>query len=133
MPKDRITRQRRGKNASNGYARRFPRPRYVVEDLDTFKTIIMGLRESALKELEELQTGAPPFAHGGQEQLTFPQTELVEQLNAALARIKEREYGCCEQCGIPIDKMRLMAVPHTRRCFACNGAVKPGVHRFHSN
>ncbi len=107
--------------------KRFHKPRYVSEDLDVYKALILGLREEALKELEILQTSGPT------NQQASHQAELVEQLNAALERIKQREYGCCEQCGLLIDKMRLMAVPHTRRCFACNTVVKPAIHRFHSN
>lgn len=132
MSNDRRTRRglRKNKGGRTLLPRRFHKPRYVTEDLDTYKTLIIGLREEALKELEILQTSGPT---NQQEQLASHQAELVEQLNAALERIKQREYGCCEQCGLLIDKMRLMAVPHTRRCFACNGDIKAGVHRFLSN
>ena len=128
MPNDRMTRRSRRKNTGGKtlVPRRFHRPRYVTEDLDTYKVLILGLREEAMKELEGLKTSSPTK----QEQLASHQAELVEQLNAALERIKQHEYGCCDQCGLLIDKMRLMAVPHTRRCFACNGDTKTGVHRF---
>ncbi len=126
MPNGRMT--RRGRRKSTGGRTLLPRgyhkPRYVTEDLDTYKALVLGLREEVMKELEALQTSSPT------NQQANHQAELVVQLNAALERIKQHEYGCCEQCGLLIDKMRLMAVPHTRRCYACNGDIKAGAHRF---
>lgn len=132
MSNNRTTRRglRRKASGRTLLPRSFHKPQYVTEDLDTYKALIIGLREEALKELESMQTSGPA---NKQEQLASHQAELVGQLNAALERIKQREYGCCEQCGLLIDKMRLMAVPHTRRCFACNGDIKTGARHFLSN
>jgi DnaK suppressor protein len=42
--------------------------------------------------------------------------ELVEQ---ALARIKARKYGMCEECGGVISKKRLEAIPFAPMCIRC--------------
>ena len=44
---------------------------------------------------------------------------ILEQVEAALERIKAGMYGTCEQCGRTIDMQRLQAVPYTSRCIEC--------------
>ena len=43
---------------------------------------------------------------------------LVET-EAALTRLQTGEYGVCEDCAAKIDPKRLRALPHARRCVAC--------------
>lgn len=38
----------------------------------------------------------------------------LEEVEAALARIREGTYGVCEETGRPIDEVRLLAIPWTR-------------------
>ncbi len=40
------------------------------------------------------------------------QEKFIQQLQAALARIKNRTYGICRVTGAPISKERLRIVPH---------------------
>lgn len=49
---------------------------------------------------------------------------LIEEINLALARIEERRFGKCEQCGHPIDRTRLAALPYTRHCIGCARRVE---------
>ncbi len=42
--------------------------------------------------------------------------ELVEQ---ALAKIRDRKYGVCDECGGVIAKKRLEAIPFAPRCIRC--------------
>jgi DnaK suppressor protein len=44
---------------------------------------------------------------------------LVEEIQAALGRIDDGNYGDCEVCGEPIDLARLEALPIARRCVRC--------------
>ena len=44
-----------------------------------------------------------------------------QQVDAALRRIDEDEYGDCENCGDPIDPRRLEARPEAPLCVACQG------------
>jgi RNA polymerase-binding transcription factor DksA len=57
-----------------------------------------------------------------QEQtLSFIQSDNVtlDLIEEALARIKAGTYGVCEDCGCPIPKVRLNALPYTASCVRC--------------
>lgn len=43
----------------------------------------------------------------------------LEQLLAARRRIEDHSYGSCLDCGEPVDLRRLMALPCTPYCTAC--------------
>lgn len=45
--------------------------------------------------------------------------EKLQNINAALKRIKDGEYGECDDCGEDIDIERLMAMPFARLCLDC--------------
>jgi DnaK suppressor protein len=49
--------------------------------------------------------------------------DLVEQ---ALARIRDRTYGVCEECGGVIAKKRLEAIPFAPRCIRCAEKLESG-------
>ena len=44
---------------------------------------------------------------------------LLYHIDEALRRIQGKTYGNCHQCGDPIAKTRLEAVPHARLCINC--------------
>lgn len=44
---------------------------------------------------------------------------LLNEVEAALARLDESTFGVCEGCGEPIAERRLRALPWTRTCLAC--------------
>ncbi|HLJ15622.1 MAG TPA: TraR/DksA C4-type zinc finger protein [Bryobacteraceae bacterium] len=43
----------------------------------------------------------------------------LNEIESALARIKEGEYGVCASCGVAIPKARLEALPWARVCVNC--------------
>ena len=45
--------------------------------------------------------------------------ETLDQIRDALGRIDAGRYGRCEECGAPIAKPRLQALPYTRYCIEC--------------
>lgn len=45
--------------------------------------------------------------------------EVLEQIDAALQRIKDGTYGRCEECSLGIPKARLDAIPYTSLCVKC--------------
>ena len=47
---------------------------------------------------------------------------MLDQIEAALKRIKQGTYGLCERCRNPIPKARLDAIPYTRYCLACQSS-----------
>jgi len=44
---------------------------------------------------------------------------FLHHLEEALIRVKEKDYGLCQECGDEIDLERLKAVPHARLCIKC--------------
>lgn len=43
-------------------------------------------------------------------------------MDRALKKIDAGTYGMCEDCGQPIDPVRLEALPHTVNCLVCSSA-----------
>lgn len=43
----------------------------------------------------------------------------LDAIAAALDRIEDGVYGTCEECGKPIRKSRLNAIPYTAMCIKC--------------
>ena len=43
----------------------------------------------------------------------------IRQIDAALARIKDKEYGYCVECGEEIKPKRLALYPAASRCLEC--------------
>jgi RNA polymerase-binding transcription factor DksA len=60
---------------------------------------------------------------GFEEELTLDllesEEQLIEEVNAALARLDEGTFGRCEACRQPIPRARLRAIPYARCCVAC--------------
>jgi RNA polymerase-binding transcription factor DksA len=44
------------------------------------------------------------------------QQGTLDQIHEALARIEAGTFGLCVDCGQPIAKPRLQAIPYTSRC-----------------
>lgn len=51
--------------------------------------------------------------------LAANEQKLLYEIEDALKKIDEGEYGFCESCKKPISKTRLKAVPYARFCLAC--------------
>jgi RNA polymerase-binding protein DksA len=58
---------------------------------------------------------------GLDEQVILAQNEqaLLEEVEAALLRIENGDYGCCQQCGLAIPAERLDALPQSATCVQC--------------
>jgi DnaK suppressor protein len=52
--------------------------------------------------------------------------EVLEQVDAALARIEDGTYGQCEECGHAIAKARLDAIPYAALCVKCASRQEAG-------
>ena len=52
-------------------------------------------------------------------QLASSERELLLQIDEALKRIEDGEYGYCISCKAKIAKTRLKAIPYTPHCLKC--------------
>ena len=50
----------------------------------------------------------------------------IDEIDFAVIAIDKKLYGACENCGQPIPKARLRALPYARLCVACKSG---GLHR----
>ena len=48
----------------------------------------------------------------------------LREVEAALARLHEPEFGLCEDCSVEVPFSRLLANPAARRCVACQAHVE---------
>lgn len=60
--------------------------------------------------------------------LSLMQSEggTLGQIEAALERIEDGEYGQCEECGARIPKTRLNALPYATMCVKCASRLEDG-------
>jgi DnaK suppressor protein len=71
------------------------------------------------------------FAEKSHEEWLFIQrnsldTELLRETEAALTRLRDGTYGTCQDCGMPVSRKRLEAVPWTRYCVSCQERHQSG-------
>jgi DnaK suppressor protein len=53
--------------------------------------------------------------------------QLLQMVEAALARLREGSFGECISCGKEINAKRLEAVPWTRHCIECQEKLEQGI------
>ncbi|MGE5280381.1 MAG: TraR/DksA family transcriptional regulator [Deltaproteobacteria bacterium] len=51
--------------------------------------------------------------------LASKERQVLQEINHALRKIEDGEFGMCEECEKPITKVRLRAVPHAMLCLKC--------------
>jgi DnaK suppressor protein len=56
---------------------------------------------------------------GEAEALAGELRDTLDEVEAALARLREGTYGACEACSQPIATARLEAMPAARLCISC--------------
>ena len=103
-------------------------------DLKTISAELSAEREVLVAKLAELSTGAtthggydPNFADSsaviaerGEAETPYANlSQLLEDVEAALAKIEDGTYGICESCGGQIESARLEAIPTARLCMSC--------------
>lgn len=50
--------------------------------------------------------------------------QILVQVNSALERMSEGNYGVCQRCGKPIGAERLKAFPYVAYCIECQSLVE---------
>jgi DnaK suppressor protein len=111
--------------------------RYSDEDLKEFAVLISEKLEATRNELNYiketlskrndsgtdntsgnsklLEDGADTSERENLSQLAVRLQKFIQQLEAAMVRIKNGTYGICKDTGKLIPKERLRAVPHTQQ------------------
>ncbi|UFH55328.1 TraR/DksA family transcriptional regulator [Spirosoma sp. KNUC1025] len=111
--------------------------RYSEEDLKEFEELISQKLEATRSELNYiketlskrndsgtdntsgnsklLEDGADTSERENLSQLAARLQKFIQQLDAAMVRIKNGTYGICKDTGKLIPKERLRAVPHTQQ------------------
>jgi DnaK suppressor protein len=111
--------------------------RYSEEELKEFEVLISQKLEASRNELNYiketlskrndsgtdntsgtsklLEDGADTSERENFSQLAARQQTFIQQLDAAMVRIKNGTYGICIDTGRLIPKERLRAVPHTQQ------------------
>ncbi len=115
----------------------------------------IGLLNNREAQLRSLLQGTNPLAHGERahepgevsdfKDVAEEETQAIvdeaqaahavqelDQVQAARLRLSEHRYGICEDCGQPIDLRRLLALPATPVCTACQTARETHSARIHS-
>lgn len=102
-------------------------------ELAQIKATLTAMRDEVLKRIAEKKSYDMPDAEVGDpidvatqaldKELLFEITDndhvTVDQIEAALRRIKLGSYGICEGCRCVIPKKRLHALPFARYCINC--------------
>lgn len=113
------------------------------EDIAGFRTALEGLRSRLRGDLDQMTDEAlkrnQPEASGNLSNMPLHMADLgtenydqeftlglieneqmtLEQINQAIDRIETGSYGLCQECGQPIARPRLQALPYTPHCIEC--------------
>jgi RNA polymerase-binding transcription factor DksA len=54
------------------------------------------------------------------------QEQTIEEIDAALERLRQGAFGRCEECQKEIPRARLQALPYARCCVACARKLEQG-------
>ena len=52
------------------------------------------------------------------------ENEIIQQIDEALQKIEDKEYGICEICQAAISEKRLEALPYAPRCIKCESEIE---------
>ena len=89
------------------------------QELSNGKTLADSIPTAADYRGDPVDVAASQTDAATQMRLHQTDGKLLRAIDDALARIRQAEYGVCEECGEPISKARLEAVPWTRWCREC--------------
>ena len=98
--------------------------------LDIRESLIESTRKRPVRESvpEEVGDEADQASNSLEREILFElsgnERQMLEAVEAALARIEKGVYGVCEGCRKPIPKARLEAVPYARYCVPCQSSTE---------
>lgn len=113
------------------------------EEIETFRQVLLGLRSRLRGDLDQMTDEAlrrtQPESSGNLSNVPLHMADVgtenydqeftlglieneqgtLEQVHEALGRINAGTFGRCQECGDPIAKPRLQALPYTPHCIQC--------------
>jgi DnaK suppressor protein len=113
----------------------------MVDKLDEMKAILLKMKEETIKEISkslksgsEIPTNEPSgdiYDQASSERdrelgllLDDREREKLRNIDEALLKIEEEEYGICEECEEEIPIGRLKIVPFARYCVKCKADLE---------
>ncbi len=113
----------------------------MVERLDEIKNILLQMKADTLKEINksvkstsDVPSGEPSgdiYDQASSERdrelgllLGDREREKLRNIDEALLRFEEGEYGVCEECGDEIPLGRLKVMPFARYCVKCKSDIE---------
>lgn len=113
----------------------------MVEKLDEIKAILLKMKEETINEISKsLKTGSDIptnepsgdiYDQASSERdrelgllLDDREREKLRNIDEALLKIDEEEYGICEECEEEIPLGRLKIVPFARYCVKCKADIE---------
>ncbi len=113
----------------------------MVERLDEIKNILLQMKSETLKEINkavkstsDVPSGEPSgdiYDQASSERdrelgllLGDREREKLRNIDEALLRFEEGEYGVCEECGDEIPLGRLKVMPFARYCVKCKSDIE---------
>jgi DnaK suppressor protein len=113
------------------------------EEVESFRQVLLGLRARLRGDLDQMTDEAlrrtQPESSGNLSNVPLHMADVgtenydqeftlglieneqgtLEQVYEALGRINSGTFGRCQECGDPIAKPRLQALPYTPHCIQC--------------
>jgi len=89
------------------------------QQLTTGKSLVASISAAGELRGDPVDTARSETDAATQIQLHQTDGKLLRAIDDALARIRHEEFGICAECGQPISKARLEAVPWARHCKEC--------------
>jgi RNA polymerase-binding transcription factor DksA len=97
-----------------------------------------NLKRSPLESTGDISSHSTHMADHGTDNfdrelalsLASSRQDSLYDIEDAIRRIDDGEYGACEFCGCAIERPRLKALPFAKKCLACQNAAERGRGRF---
>lgn len=105
------------------------------KQLDQIRAALLQRKQDLAREIEEVRNhldedqervaedardgGAPDAQTGIDHAMVARDIREIQDIDAALKRIEDGDYGICIDCGAEIAPARIAAYPTAKRCLPC--------------
>ena len=93
------------------------------------QTKVRGFREMDASDAQRAEFSEDLVQEDIDFALVQMQSQTMEKIAAALARLEEGEYGMCRDCEQEIAEKRLRALPFATRCKGCQESAESSARR----